>query len=117
MPTAFRFDADGAWIQKDPADALDYALPWADWLAGDTLQTVTWTVPAGLTKDSQSVNLAPVTVDGVEYAASTVATVWLSGGTPGEIYTITCRVVTAGGRTTERDFRVVVVNRVVEPMR
>lgn len=111
MVTAFKSDGVGPWIEKDPEAVLDYHLPWAAWLDGDTLSSVTWTVPAGLTKDSQSINASSVTIDGTTHAANTVATVWLSGGTAGNDYTVECKVVTAGGRTDERSFRVRVVER------
>jgi hypothetical protein len=79
------------WPDKDPADVLDYAMDFADFLASpiDTIASVVWTVPAGLTA-------------GTQYNVSGVATVWLSAGAAGTDYAITARVITAGGRTIER---------------
>lgn len=84
------------WPDKDPADVLDYGLDWSNQLSlakpDDTISSVTWTVPAGLTSGAQSV-------------VGSVAVIWLSGGTAGANgtdYTITCRIVTAGARTLER---------------
>ena len=112
MPTAFRTDADGDWIAKDADAVLDYHMAWSDWLAGDTIASVVWTVPTGLVKNSQSINAGgPTTIDGVVHPSSTLATVWLSGGVAGETYLVACRVVTAGGRTDERSFRVAVASR------
>lgn len=111
MTSAFALDGVGPWIEKDANAVLDYHVCWADWLDGDTIASVTWTVQSGLTKDSQSVNASPVTIDGTAHAANTVATAWLSGGTAGQTYSVACRVVTAGGRTDERTFRVRVANR------
>ena len=71
---------------KDPDDVLDYKINWATWLDSDTLSSATWTVPSGITKDSQS-------------NTTTTATIWLSSGAAGQTYEITCRGVTAGGRT------------------
>lgn len=34
----------------------------------------------------------------------TEVTVWISGGTLGQRYLITCRIVTAGGRTYDKSF-------------
>lgn len=111
MTSAFQTDAAGAWIQKDPDAVVDYHVAWADWLAGDTIASVVWTVPAGLTKGTEAVNSGPLTLDGVSQPANTVATVWLSGGTAGTEYPIGCRITTAGGRTDERSFRVAVSDR------
>ena len=81
------------WPDKDPADVLDYGLNWSDQLAlispADTISSVTWTVPAGLTA-------------GAQFLVSGVATIFLSGGTAGTDYSVTCRIVTAGARTLER---------------
>lgn len=111
MTSAFQVDGIGAWIEKDSNAVLDYSVCWKDWLGTDTIASVTWTVATGLTKDSQAVNSGAVTIDGVSHPANTVATAWLSGGTAGATYSVACRVVTAGGRTDERTFRVRVVER------
>jgi hypothetical protein len=81
------------WPDKDPADVLDYSLDLAEFLAlstpADTVSTVAWTVPAGLTA-------------GVQYHADGIATTWLSGGTAGTDYTVTARITTTAGRVIER---------------
>lgn len=89
---------DAAVQYKDPNAVLDYAIDLANgglnngastdtgWLQGDTISSVAWTVPSGIVKDSDS-------------ATSTVATIWLSGGTAGTDYLVTARIVTASGRT------------------
>ena len=74
---------------KDPNAVLDYTLDWSDWLETDTIAASTWTVDAGLTKDSDSFT-------------PTTTTVWLSGGTAGRVYEALNRIVTAGGRTADR---------------
>lgn len=79
---------NNAW-SKDPNSVLDYAVDWSAWLGTDTIATATWTVPTGLTKASDS-------------ATTTVATVWLSGGTVGTEYSVNCRITTAGGRTEDQ---------------
>lgn len=81
------------WPDKDPADVLDYSLDWNDQLQlvtpADTIAAVVWTVPAGLTA-------------GAQYHAAGVATTWISGGTAGTDYRVTCRVTTSAGRVIER---------------
>lgn len=75
------------WPFKDPDEVLDFEVDWTSRIgASDTISEVTWTMPSGLTKTSQSV-------------AGKVAIVWISGGTAGNSYNVGCRVVTNGGRT------------------
>jgi hypothetical protein len=90
------------WPDKDPAEVLDYGLDWSDQLAltdpNDTISSATWTVPAGL-------------IAGAQFVIDGVATIWLSGGTAGANgtdYTLTCRIVTSGGRTLERSVKLMV---------
>lgn len=74
---------------KDPDEVLDYRIDWSGRLDGDTISASTWVVPIGITQDSAS-------------NTTTSATIWLSGGTSGEQYTLTNRVTTNGGRTLEQ---------------
>ena len=85
-------------FKKDPSAVLDYSIDWTLWLDGDTIQTSSWTVPQGLTKASETNN-------------STTATVWLSGGTVDQTYTVTNRITTANGRTDERSILIKVEDR------
>jgi len=88
------------WPNKDPADRVDYSLDWRPMLAlgdpiPDTITDVAWTVPAGLTQTNA-------------YEVSGVTTIWLTGGTPGIDYTLTCRITTTNNRIHERDVRLAV---------
>ena len=79
---------------KDPDAVLDYIIDWSDdsnpWLATDeTISSYTITAETGITKDSDNESDGAVTI-------------WLSGGTAGENYTVACRIVTNAGRTDER---------------
>ena len=85
-------------FRKGPDEVLDYAGDWSDWLGSDTIVTSTWTVPTGLTKDSDT-------------ATTTTTTVWLSGGTLGEQYDVEACIETAGGRTACRTIRISVVSK------
>jgi hypothetical protein len=96
--------SDTQWIfadavkYKDPGAVVDYAIDLsnaggntggsadAGWLQGDTISSVAWTVPTGITSATTS-------------NTTTKATIWLSGGTAGTDYLITARFVTASGRT------------------
>lgn len=82
---------------KDPAEVKDYAIDWTAHLAdSETISTSTWEVEAGLT--------VPATP--TASTTTTVATVWLSGGTAGVPYCVTNHVVTNQGREFERSFTV-----------
>ena len=74
---------------KDPDAVLDYAINWATWLDTDTISTSTWTVESGLTKDSDT-------------KTTTIATIWVSGGTLATSYSGVNHIVTAAGREEDR---------------
>ena len=83
-------------IPKDPAAVLDYSFVWcgdednASWLEdGESISSHTVTVAAGLTKDSDTEN-------------GGIVTLWLSGGTAGVDYIVSCLINTSMGRTEER---------------
>ena len=71
---------------KDPDAVADYGLDWSLRLVTDTILTSTWIVPDGITENSSS-------------HTSIATTIWLAGGTVGQTYSLTNRVVTNGGRT------------------
>lgn len=84
---------------KDPDAVLDYGFDWDPWLAsGETISTSSWVADSGLTVDTSS-------------ATSTVATVWLSGGTAGQDYIVTNEIVTSASRTDNRSMLIKVRER------
>jgi len=87
-----------ATYNKDPAEVLDYTIDWEALLDGDTITTSEWTVDTGITKDSDS-------------NTSTLAIIWISGGTVDKQYTLTNTIVTAGGRTRVRSIAINVIER------
>lgn len=93
---------------KDPDAVLDYKFDWraltngvagavGDWLgAGETISTSSVAVsPAGLVVDSSTLT-----------DSATSVTVWLSSGTAGADYVVTCRITTSLGRTDERSITI-----------
>lgn len=80
---------------KDPNAVLDYIIDWTAFLGADTISTSTWIVETGITKDSDT-------------RTNTTTTIWLSGGTAGERYYLTNRIVTAGLRTEDRTIGILV---------
>ena len=85
----------GKAILKKPDDIKDYLLDWSDELSPDSdeIDTSVFTVPSGITKNSDS-------------DTPSTATVWLSGGSDGEDYLIENKITTTGGRTITRCFTV-----------
>ena len=88
---------------KDPNAILDYKWDFAastngtgssDWLDtanSETITSHTVTAETGLTVDSSSIT-----------DTDTSVTAWLSGGTNGEAYNVTCHFVTSAGREDDR---------------
>lgn len=89
-----------ASYKKDPNATLDYTFDWTAYLTplADTIASVIWVLPVGLTNVSQS-------------NTSMTATVFVSGGTLGESLQLTCRITTAGGRTDDRSITLKIVER------
>lgn len=83
---------------KDPNEVLDYVVNWAARLGVDTISTSSWTVPAGITLDSNS-------------KTDTTTTAWLSGGTTGETYALLNRIVTVGGRTMDQTINLTMADK------
>lgn len=84
---------------KDPDAVLDYAFDWQYWLAGgEAITSSTMIASPGINVDSSS-------------NTSNRSTVWLSGGSAGQPYTITNRVTTSLGRTDDRTITIRVTNR------
>jgi hypothetical protein len=86
---------------KDPSAVLDFNLNWSDWLTGaEEIVASTWTSPDGLTIDTSSYT-------------SSLAVVWLSGGTNGRTYRVVNRITTnnSPARIEERTITVQVVER------
>jgi hypothetical protein len=87
-------------IPKDPNAVLDYTFDWTDWLAlvSDTISTVTVTGAGGVTIQSST-------------QVGALVTAWVSGGVASTVASVTCRIVTAGGRTEERTIYLLVQER------
>lgn len=99
--SGFVMQSDGIpQIVKSGVGILDYNFDWGSqgWLtAGETISNQVVTTSAGIT--ISAVNLLPAT-------NSTLVQIWLSGGSIGQFYLVTCQITTTTGRTDERSFRV-----------
>jgi hypothetical protein len=86
--------------KKDPNAVLDYRFDWTAWLLPllDTITSVTWVTSGGVVVDSST-------------HTTTTATAVVSGGTAGTDAGVTCRIVTAGGRTDDRTITLKILDR------
>jgi uncharacterized phiE125 gp8 family phage protein len=91
---------------KDPNDVRSVTLDLSAYLGTDTIATDTWTVPTGITKDSDS-------------NTTTSCTGVFSGGTAGQTYVVSVRIVSSGGaindRTADFSFAITVVESSAYP--
>jgi hypothetical protein len=69
---------------KDPEAIKDYSVNWSEWLEGDAVETSAWDVPEGLTLVTESLEGAR-------------ATVRVSGGSAGKVYTLRNTITTKAG--------------------
>lgn len=86
---------EGSFV-KDPDAVLDFAFNWRrdGWLEEmETIHSYTITVQSGITEDSA-------------LEAGGTVQVWLSGGTAGESYLVSCRITTSLGRIDERSVQI-----------
>lgn len=87
-------------ILKDPQAVLDYSFDWTAWLTPltDTILTASFIVDPSLSVVTQ-------------FKSTMIATVFISGGALNRRVPVTCRIVTAGGRTDERTIYLKILNR------
>lgn len=107
MPSAFQVDHNGRrFIVADPDSDLDYSV--SSWLEGLVFTAAEWSIEpvvAGALH-SQSINGAPVVIDGVTWQAGELATTWIKSLAAGQDYDVKLRATFTGSRIDERTFRV-----------
>lgn len=85
--------------QHDPHARLDYQFDWSRWLDDD--ETITL---------AEVAEVAELTIETPIVATGRVV-VWVSGGTVGQMYRVTCHITTSAGREDDRTMLLKVVNR------
>jgi hypothetical protein len=85
-----------SWHAKDPDEVLDYDFDWTGRLKGDVINSSVWLQVDG------SDGLLVIDSDEFTTAATKV---WLSGGTLGQVYQLTNRIITAGGRRMDQSVK------------
>lgn len=85
-------------IEKIDTSVLDYSFDWRKWLDPVSDSIVSFVIAAGdgITIDSES-------------QASGIVSVFVSGGTAGVTYDITCKITTVDGRIDSRTIKIKVV--------
>lgn len=79
---------------KQPADKFDYDIDYTDWLtSGDNVQGAIVSGDAGITIDSTFINDPRIKI-------------WLSGGTAGITYKVTCTMTSSDGRVRQDEFKI-----------
>jgi len=81
---------------KTPTAILDFGRSYIKWLNGDTIQSSTWAVPAGITQVSVSND-------------TTSTVIFVSGGTLHRTYRLANTITTVGGRSETFSIDVLIV--------
>jgi hypothetical protein len=84
-------------IEKDPDDTIRVPFEWAERLNGETISTIDYLLPDGLTEGASS-------------GTGSSRSVLVSGGESGT-YRVTCRITTSGNRQLDWTQRVLVRER------
>ena len=85
---------------KDPNATLDYSIDWSSWLAaGESLTSSTWTRSSTTLQESNTT------------LTTSIATIWLAGGSAGTKYTVANKIGTTSGRVDERTIDIKVLQR------
>jgi hypothetical protein len=79
--------------QKNKTAIKDYIIDYTNWLGTDKIASASWSYPSGITAVSVT-------------ATTAMATVWLSGGVPGNVYTVENVIWTSAGRTEVQSFEI-----------
>ena len=89
------------WPTKDPDELIDYTVNWADQVNGPRL-----ILNELLTSCTFSVVSGSVTINRQSFVATGLGTVWLQGGTEGDMCVVLCRVVTNQGRNYDQSTKI-----------
>jgi len=85
---------------KDPHGIIDYTVRWTSWLpSGDIISSSSWSLP-----DPEIVKVS-------EANTTTDAIIFLASGTVGQIYDVTNRIVTAGGRQNDQTISILIKDK------
>jgi hypothetical protein len=86
---------------KTPEETKDYSIDWSADLGADTINTSSWSLSPS----------DPIVTQTSVASSNTLTTVWISGGVSGRAYDVTNSIITAGGRTLTKTFRLYIPAR------
>lgn len=110
--TGFQRDNAGLYIVKDPQANVQYGLDFTDYLqTGHTISSAVVTIQT-ITGDASPL-AHPTNAATDVVVTSPIVNIRLRNGTDGNIYNIRCKIVTSGGDTDARHFRIVVKDKVL----
>lgn len=110
MPSLFRRNAAGAlFAYHDPDADVIYGI--TTWKEGRTFSAVSWSITdAGSPSPSThtpGINAVAIDIDGETFAAGEVATVWVTGLTAGQTYTLRLHATFDDGQVDDRSVSLV----------
>lgn len=107
MPSAFKVDLAGPYIDADPGSDLDYSV--SSWLEGLLFTAVIWSISPAVVNVpyNDQINASPVVIDGRTYAPGQIASAWIKDLQPGVTYEVNLAATFTGGRKDQRTFRIV----------
>ena len=104
--TGYENDNVGAFISKDPGSTLDYVIQWSEWLGSDSISSVAYAITSEAESSPTLTTSTAISGLAATSTTGTTSTIVLTAGTSGVVYTVTCTMITSGGRTVKRSFRV-----------
>lgn len=106
--TGFQKDSKGIFIVKDPTANVAYTLDWSQYLpTGNIISSATVTIETFSGDTTPLAHPTDAATD-VTIVSNNQVKIRLEGGDAGNVYQIACTVITDGGDTDTRRFRVVV---------
>lgn len=107
MPSRFKVDLNGPYIDADPGSDADYSV--SSWLEGLNFTAVDFSILPVVpgVPYNEVINIDPVVIDGRTYAPGQIASAWIKNLQPGVTYTVNVAGTFTGGRKDERSFRMV----------
>lgn len=119
--TGYKRDIDGLYIDKDPESVLKYTIDWSNWLASGESIVASRSIDINSTPTTFTTDVTPETISGdadplvcetfIIHNNAKQIIMTLHGGTAGNIYKVTNRIVTDEDEVCEKFFRIVVKDR------
>ena len=104
MTTGFRYVNNVLTIEKDPQAQLLYSLDWIEWLNGEQLDTVEFSIQARINDPNPLIMLS----SGI---SGTKTYIELANGQLNKGYLVNAKITTLTGLIDKRNFKVIIDNR------